>query len=108
MVHVTIGRCAGQGCNLALEDALELGHAIRREGLTEAALRSYEVPWGCLAGATVPRAAASIQTHQAARIPRVLDVLQHGTDFSAVADRERVVYGHAFQSLQPRVVSRVR
>ncbi len=44
-------------------------------------------------------------TLQAARIPRVLDVLQYGTDFAAAEDRERVIYAPKFQPLRPRVRS---
>ncbi len=45
---------------------------------------------------------------QAARIPRVLDVLQYGTDFASAEDRERVIYAPKFEPLRPRVRSGAR
>ncbi len=43
VTHLTFTPLTGQGCNLAFEDALDLAHAIQDHGLTETALRTYEV-----------------------------------------------------------------
>lgn len=66
-----------------MEDALALGHAVRQHGLTPAALRAYEE----------------------AQIPRVKDVLLHGTDLATQEDRERVIYSHKFTPLRPNITS---
>eukprot|EP00884_Botryococcus_braunii_P001458 jgi/Botrbrau1/11312/Bobra.0038s0073.1 len=68
----------GLGVNLAIEDAVVLGHNLRQYGITPEALRRYE----------------------AERVPRIKEVLSKTSENVESEDKVRLIYKAKFPSLQ--------